>query len=141
MTNASRHGTGTAKVELSYGPSALELVVTNPLPTGAVEQRAGHGIVGMRGRAALVGGTLVPTERGLVRLSSLGDPDGAKWQELGIQVGTDEGPRTASQFYVNGAEPVVTVDPEVVAVFEERWGMTIYDGYAQAETNVIVATI
>jgi acyl-coenzyme A synthetase/AMP-(fatty) acid ligase len=31
------------------------------------------------------------------------------------------------------------LDPEVVAVFEERWGMTIYDGYAQAETNVIVA--
>ena len=58
----------------------------------------------------LVGGTLVPTERGLVRLRSLGDPDGAKWQDLSIEVGTDEGPRTASKFYVNGLEPVVTVD-------------------------------
>jgi len=33
------------------------------------------------------------------------------------------------------------LDPEVVAVFEERWGMTIYDGYGQAETNVVVANL
>jgi acetyl-CoA synthetase len=33
------------------------------------------------------------------------------------------------------------LDPEVVAVFEERWGMTIYDAYGQAETNVIVANL
>ena len=57
----------------------------------------------------LVGGSLVPTERGLVRLASLGDPDGSKWQELGIRVATDEGARVASEFYVNGLEPVVTV--------------------------------
>ncbi|MDQ1355880.1 MAG: ribonucleoside-diphosphate reductase alpha chain, partial [Acidimicrobiaceae bacterium] len=57
----------------------------------------------------LVGGSLIPTERGLVRLQSLGDPDGAKWQDLGIAVATDEGSRRASKFYVNGAEAVVTV--------------------------------
>ena len=33
------------------------------------------------------------------------------------------------------------LDPEVVGVFEERWGMTIYDGYGQAETNVVVANL
>jgi acyl-coenzyme A synthetase/AMP-(fatty) acid ligase len=33
------------------------------------------------------------------------------------------------------------LDPEVVAVFEERWGMTIADGYGQAETNVVVANL
>jgi acetyl-CoA synthetase len=33
------------------------------------------------------------------------------------------------------------LDPEVVAVFEERWGMTIYDAYGQAETNIIVANL
>ena len=33
------------------------------------------------------------------------------------------------------------LDPEVVATFEERWGMTIYDGYEQAETNVVVANL
>ena len=58
----------------------------------------------------LVGGSLVPTERGLVRLRSLGDPDGTQWQQLGVSVGTDEGPRTATHFYVNGVEDVVTVD-------------------------------
>ena len=42
----------------------------------------------------LVGGTLVPTERGLVRLGSLGDVDGHQWQDLNIEVNTDEGPRT-----------------------------------------------
>jgi ribonucleoside-diphosphate reductase alpha chain len=57
----------------------------------------------------LVGGTLVSTGRGLVRLQSLGDPDGAKWQDLGIEVATDEGPREAAKFFVNGLEPVVTV--------------------------------
>ena len=58
LTNASRHGAGTARVELSYGASALELVVTNPLRAGVAEEREGHGIVGMRERAALVGGSL-----------------------------------------------------------------------------------
>ncbi len=58
----------------------------------------------------LVGGTLVPTERGLVRLGSLGDVDGDQWQDLGISVNTDEGPRVATQFYVNGSESVVEVE-------------------------------
>ncbi len=57
----------------------------------------------------LVGGSLVPTERGLVRLRSLGDPYGAQWQDLGVEVATDEGVREASQFYVNGLERVVDV--------------------------------
>jgi ribonucleoside-diphosphate reductase alpha chain len=58
----------------------------------------------------LVGGSLVPTERGLVRLDSLGDPAGPQWQELDIDVATDEGPREATRFYVNGLEAVVDVE-------------------------------
>src|SRR5207245_4739715 len=57
----------------------------------------------------LVGGSLVPTERGLVRLASLGDPDGDRWQDLDLFVGTDEAPKTTTKFYVNGLEPVVDV--------------------------------
>ncbi|GIW70473.1 MAG: hypothetical protein KatS3mg102_0015 [Planctomycetota bacterium] len=57
----------------------------------------------------LVGQSLVPTERGLLRLGSLGDPRGPKWQQLGLKVATDEGVRTATQFYVNGVADVVTV--------------------------------
>jgi hypothetical protein len=52
----------------------------------------------------------VPTERGLVRLASLGDVNGSQWQDLGLDVATDEGSRTATKFYVNGVEPVVTVE-------------------------------
>jgi len=58
----------------------------------------------------LVGDSLVLTDRGLVRLQSLGDPEGEKWQALDAAVSTDEGPRTATKFFVNGAEPVVTVE-------------------------------
>ena len=58
----------------------------------------------------LVGDSLVLTDRGLVRLQGLGDPDGDKWQVLSAQVSTDQGPKTATKFFVNGAEPVVTVE-------------------------------
>jgi len=58
LTNASRHGGGAARVELSYGASALELVVTNPLRADVGEAPEGHGMIGMRERAALVDGTL-----------------------------------------------------------------------------------
>jgi ribonucleoside-diphosphate reductase alpha chain len=58
----------------------------------------------------LVGGSLVPTERGLVRLRSLGDVDGETWQPLSIDVQTDEGPQAAAQFFINGLEQVVDVE-------------------------------
>jgi signal transduction histidine kinase len=59
LTNAARHGTGRADVRLAFGPSALELEVANPVPAGTpVSAREGHGIVGMRERAVLLGGTL-----------------------------------------------------------------------------------
>ncbi|MGH9125021.1 MAG: vitamin B12-dependent ribonucleotide reductase [Acidimicrobiales bacterium] len=57
----------------------------------------------------LVGDSLVPTERGLVRLRSLGNPEGPQWQDLGVAVATDDGAQAATKFYVNGVESVVTV--------------------------------
>ncbi|CAN5561793.1 hypothetical protein BH18ACT3_BH18ACT3_15710 [soil metagenome] len=57
----------------------------------------------------LVGGSLVATDQGLVRLRSVGDPDGAKWQNVSFGVLTDEGTQEASRFYVNGLEQVVDV--------------------------------
>ncbi len=57
----------------------------------------------------LVEGSLVSTSRGLVRMGSLGNVDGARWQDLDVQVATDEGPRAATKFYVNGSEQVVSV--------------------------------
>ena len=58
----------------------------------------------------LVGDSLVLTDRGLVRLKGLGNPDGEKWQELDLRVATDDGARQATRFFVNGAEPVVSVE-------------------------------
>jgi ribonucleoside-diphosphate reductase alpha chain len=58
----------------------------------------------------LVGDSLVATSRGLVRLRTLGDPVGSKWQPLELDVATDEGPRSATQFYVNGFERVVSIE-------------------------------
>jgi signal transduction histidine kinase len=60
LTNAARHGSGRAKVEIAYGDRQLELTISNP--TGRSPKRGapegGHGILGMRERAALLGGTL-----------------------------------------------------------------------------------
>ncbi len=53
----------------------------------------------------LVGDTLVTTDRGLLRLRELGDVYGDTWQDLDIQVSTDEGARSATKFFINGEEP------------------------------------
>jgi signal transduction histidine kinase len=58
LTNAARHGRGTAEVELSFGPSALKLTVTNPAAANGSAAAGGHGLVGMRERATLLGGSL-----------------------------------------------------------------------------------
>jgi signal transduction histidine kinase len=62
LTNAARHGTGTTSVTLAYGPSALAITVENPLG-GAAPAGPGHGLVGMRERASLVGGALEAAAR------------------------------------------------------------------------------
>jgi signal transduction histidine kinase len=57
LTNAARHGTGMARVELAFGERALELKVSNPAPHGSAPRaNGGHGLVGMRERATLLGG-------------------------------------------------------------------------------------
>jgi signal transduction histidine kinase len=59
LTNAARHGAGHARVELMYTEEAVELTVANRLPTRHAPSTAGgHGLIGMRERAALLGGTL-----------------------------------------------------------------------------------
>ncbi|MFC4945625.1 adenosylcobalamin-dependent ribonucleoside-diphosphate reductase [Pseudonocardia sp. GCM10023141] len=53
----------------------------------------------------LTGDTLVATDRGLARLGEIGDAYGDRWQQLDMAVSTDEGPKQATQFFVNGEEP------------------------------------
>jgi ribonucleoside-diphosphate reductase alpha chain len=60
----------------------------------------------------LTGDTLVATDRGLVRLAELGHPYGEQWQDLDLLVSTDEGPRRATKFFVNGEEPTRAIRTE-----------------------------
>jgi len=52
----------------------------------------------------LVAGSLVITDRGVVRLNRLGDVNGAQWQDVGFGVLTDTGRQQATKFYVNGLD-------------------------------------
>jgi signal transduction histidine kinase len=46
-------------VELEFGDVAVELTVTNPVPArSSPRPGGGHGLVGMRERATLLGGSL-----------------------------------------------------------------------------------
>lgn len=60
LTNAARHGDGSAAIEIGYGDGLLDLRVSNPVHAGMTERRAesGHGILGMHERAALLGGEI-----------------------------------------------------------------------------------
>jgi signal transduction histidine kinase len=59
LTNAARHGTGAARVTLDYGAAVLELTITNPAAGNATTgPHRGHGLIGMRERAELLGGVL-----------------------------------------------------------------------------------
>jgi signal transduction histidine kinase len=59
LTNASRHGTGAARVAVAFGQGVLELTITNPVAdANAPRPNGGHGLVGMRERASLLGGSL-----------------------------------------------------------------------------------
>ncbi|MGH2743747.1 MAG: ATP-binding protein, partial [Thermoleophilaceae bacterium] len=59
LTNAARHGDGSADVQLAFGGSELELTVANPVSgDGPARKADGHGVIGMRERAALLGGSL-----------------------------------------------------------------------------------
>jgi signal transduction histidine kinase len=59
LTNAARHGDGSAQLEVEFGPNALDIAVSNPVPRpGSSRETGGHGLVGMRERAAMLGGSL-----------------------------------------------------------------------------------
>ena len=60
----------------------------------------------------LTADTLVTTDRGLVRLGEIGDVYGDRWQDLSLTVSTDEGPKPATKFFVNGEEPTRRIRTE-----------------------------
>jgi signal transduction histidine kinase len=71
LTNAARHGTGGADVQITYADEHLELTVSNPIGPERDGERttSSYGVLGMRERAALLGGTLdADASRGVFRV-------------------------------------------------------------------------
>jgi signal transduction histidine kinase len=65
LTNARRHAPGAAvDVELRYADDALRLRIRDNGPGQAARYHAGHGLLGMRERAAAVGGSLQTGDAG-----------------------------------------------------------------------------
>ncbi|MDQ0726380.1 sensor histidine kinase [Microbacterium sp. W4I20] len=64
LTNAIRHGDGTVHVHLSWLPDRVDIEVRNTVVGDAPAAGGGHGLIGMRERAQLVGGSLQAERRG-----------------------------------------------------------------------------
>lgn len=64
LTNAIRHGDGAVDVHLAWLPESVEVRVSNAVPAVALPASGGHGLIGMRERAQLAGGTLQAERRG-----------------------------------------------------------------------------
>jgi signal transduction histidine kinase len=67
LTNVRRHAPGAAvEVDLEYAPDELRLRVHDQGPGAATPDLDGHGLLGMRERAIMVGGSLTagPAESG-----------------------------------------------------------------------------
>ena len=58
LTNAHKHGSGTATLDFTFEPGALCIDIANPCPGVAPLGGPGHGLVGMHERAKAVGGTV-----------------------------------------------------------------------------------
>jgi len=58
LTNAHKHGSGTATLDFTFERGALRIDIANPCPGVASLAGAGHGLVGMHERAKAVGGTV-----------------------------------------------------------------------------------
>ncbi len=73
LTNAGRHGTGGAQIELAFREAALELTISNDaVGESNLRPNGGHGLIGMRERATLLGGSLeVQRANGSFRVRAL----------------------------------------------------------------------
>ncbi|MHC9046237.1 sensor histidine kinase [Microbacterium saperdae] len=64
LTNAIRHGDGAVEVHLAWLPDRVDLQVRNVIGGEGVPTAGGHGLIGMRERAQLVGGSLQAERHG-----------------------------------------------------------------------------
>jgi ribonucleoside-diphosphate reductase alpha chain len=98
----------------------------------------------------LVGSSMILTDRGLMRLSRLGDINGEKWQDVELSVMSDDGVRQASKFYVNGVEPIRRITTRSgyviegtlahrIKVVDTATGERVWKRFADVRENDIVA--
>ena len=64
LTNAIRHGDGAVDVHLAWLSDRVDIDVRNTVSREAVVGQGGHGVIGMRERAQLAGGSLQAERRG-----------------------------------------------------------------------------
>ncbi|WP_144876894.1 sensor histidine kinase [Microbacterium sp. 1.5R] len=64
LTNSIRHGDGEVDVHLAWLPDRVEIHVRNTVGSGPSQPSGGHGLIGMRERAQLVGGSLQAEREG-----------------------------------------------------------------------------
>ncbi|MDX3841151.1 sensor histidine kinase [Streptomyces europaeiscabiei] len=90
LSNALRHAPGsTVRVELTHFPRGLQVRVINSRPARKAPPfpGAGHGLLGMRERAAMLGGTLMATETShggfavVAFLPRNGEPGSELWEQ------------------------------------------------------------
>lgn len=58
--------------------------------------------IGRRSGKCVTGETLIPTDKGLVRIDSLGDPNGDEIQPLQVSVAQESGVKSRSAYFYNG---------------------------------------
>lgn len=64
LTNAIRHGDGTVDVHLAWLADRVDIEVRNAVTAERAVAHGGHGLIGMRERAQLVGGRLLAEQQG-----------------------------------------------------------------------------
>lgn len=65
LTNAIRHGDGAVDLHLAWLPERVDIQVRNTVGREQTQSGGGHGLIGMRERAQLVGGSLQAERQGV----------------------------------------------------------------------------
>ncbi|HLD62850.1 MAG TPA: LAGLIDADG family homing endonuclease, partial [Candidatus Norongarragalinales archaeon] len=97
----------------------------------------------------LVGDSLVSTDRGLVRLSTLGNANGDRWQDVDFAVSTDEGNKRATKFFINGVEATRKIKTSAgyeiqgtlkhkIKVVDKQSGKLVWKKFAEVEKGDVV---
>jgi ribonucleoside-diphosphate reductase alpha chain len=82
----------------------------------------------------VVSGTRITTDKGLVKVETLGSTQGEKWQDINAWVATDIGPQVATKFFMNGVKPtrkiITDLGFEIEATLNHRVRVAGPGGYS-----------